>query len=101
MRTAVLTGVELPNVAPPGSTATIDIAGPGDAAAVTITIDGATVEAMAIEAFDTEARHPTRRARRWPSRTSSASLPVPITAGSVLTIGAGRLAGVVDAARER
>jgi hypothetical protein len=47
-----LTGVELPDVEPSGSTATIDIEGPGDAATVTITIDGPTFDAMAIEAFD-------------------------------------------------
>lgn len=47
-----LTGVELPNVDPPGSRATIDISGPGSSALVTVTIDDATVERMAIEAFE-------------------------------------------------
>jgi hypothetical protein len=46
-----MTGVELPNVSPAGSTATIDIAGPGDAATATITIDGRIFEAMASDAF--------------------------------------------------
>jgi hypothetical protein len=47
-----LTGAELPNVNPPGSLATVEIAGPADEATVTITIDGETVEAMAIAAFE-------------------------------------------------
>jgi hypothetical protein len=47
-----LTGVELPNVDPPGSKATVDIAGPGTSAVVTVTIDNATVERMGIEAFE-------------------------------------------------
>jgi hypothetical protein len=47
-----LTGVELPDVDPAGSTAAIDIGGAGDDATATITIDGPTFEAMAIEAFD-------------------------------------------------
>ncbi|HEX5015436.1 MAG TPA: hypothetical protein VFV72_14920 [Candidatus Limnocylindrales bacterium] len=47
-----LTGAELPNVDPPGSLATVEIDGPADDATVTVTIDGETVEAMAIEAFE-------------------------------------------------
>jgi hypothetical protein len=39
-------------VQPPGSLATVEINGPADDATVTITIDGETVEAMAIEAFE-------------------------------------------------
>jgi hypothetical protein len=45
-------GVELPGVDPPGSTATIDIAGRGPAADVTLTIDRATAEAIAAAAFE-------------------------------------------------
>ena len=84
----VLTGVELPNVDPPGSKASVDIAGPGDSAVVTITIDGATVEAMAIEAFD----------QKLGVRPSSATLTEPnvirfkagpVTAAGALTIGPG------------
>ena len=82
----VLTGVELPNVDPPGSKATVDIAGPGKSAVVTITIDGATVEAMAIEAFD----------QKLGVRPTSAKLSEPnvirfqagpVTAAGALTIG--------------
>jgi hypothetical protein len=47
-----LTGAELPNVDPPGSLATVEITGPADEATVRITIDGETVEAMAIAAFE-------------------------------------------------
>ena len=50
--TGRLTGVELPGIEPPGSLATIDIEGPGNAAVTTITIDGPTVEAMATAAFE-------------------------------------------------
>ena len=80
-----MTGVELPNVAPPGSTATIDIAGPGDAATVTITIDGPTFEAMAAEAFN----------KKLGIRPASVTLAEPnilrvvagpITASSVMTV---------------
>ena len=49
-----LAGVELPKVDPPGSEATLEIDGPGDGATATITIDAATVEAMALAAFERE-----------------------------------------------
>jgi hypothetical protein len=45
-------GVELPNVEPAGSLATVQIEGPADGAATTVTIDGETFEAMAIAAFE-------------------------------------------------
>jgi hypothetical protein len=47
-----LIGVELPNADPPGSLATVEIEGPAADATATITIDGDTVEAMAIAAFE-------------------------------------------------
>ena len=47
-----LTGAELPNVKPAGSLATVEVDGPADGATVTITIDGETVEAMAVDAFE-------------------------------------------------
>lgn len=47
-----LTGVELPDVNPPGSGATVDLAGPGDAAVVTITFDRSTAEAIAAASFE-------------------------------------------------
>lgn len=81
-----LTGVELPNVDPPGSKATVDIAGPGASAVVTVTIDNATVERMAIEAFE----------QKLGVRPSSATLSEPnvirftagpVTASGALTIG--------------
>jgi hypothetical protein len=46
--------VDLPNVDPPGSTGTVVIDGPADSAATTITIDGETIEAMALAAFETK-----------------------------------------------
>jgi hypothetical protein len=46
------TGVELPNIEPPGSLATIEIDGPADSATARIMIDGGTVEAMAVAAFE-------------------------------------------------
>lgn len=45
-------GVELPNIEPPGSLASVAIHGPADSATTTITIDGDTVEAMAMAAFE-------------------------------------------------
>jgi hypothetical protein len=84
----VLTGVELPNTRPPGSKANVDIAGPGNSAVVTITIDGTTVEAMAIEAFE----------QKLGVRPTSATLSEPnvirfkagpVTAAGALTIGPG------------
>lgn len=50
--TGELTGVELPGVDPRGSRATVEIAGRGPTATVTITFDGATAEAMAAAAFE-------------------------------------------------
>src|SRR5262245_66426428 len=47
-----LTGVELPDVEPPGSAATVEIAGPGRTAAVTITFDRSTAEAIAAAPFE-------------------------------------------------
>jgi len=52
--TGRMTGVELSGVEPAGSTATIDIAGRGPSAGVTITIDRATAEAIATAAFEHE-----------------------------------------------
>jgi len=49
-----LSGVELPGADPPGSTATVEIAGRGPSASVTITIDRSTAEAMAAAAFERE-----------------------------------------------
>ena len=49
-----LVGVELRGIDPPGSLATVSFEGPFDSAATTITIDGETVEAMAIAAFENE-----------------------------------------------
>jgi hypothetical protein len=49
--TGALMGVELPGVEPPGSTATVEIAGRGPSASVMITIDRSTAEAMAAAAF--------------------------------------------------
>jgi hypothetical protein len=89
----VLTGVQLPNVDPPGSKATVDIAGPGDSAVVTITIDSATVEAMATEAF----------IRKIGVRPTSATLSEPnvirfqagpVQASGALTIGPNGSLGV-------
>jgi hypothetical protein len=81
-----LTGVELPNVDPPGSKATVDIEGPGASAVVTVTIDNATVERMAIAAFE----------QKLGIRPASAALSEPnvirfqagpVTASGALTIG--------------
>ena len=47
-----LVGVELPGIDPPGSLATVAFEGPFDAATTTVTIDGETVEAMALAAFE-------------------------------------------------
>jgi hypothetical protein len=47
-----LTGVQLPGTEPPGSRATVEIAGRGPSASVTITIDRSTAEAMAAAAFE-------------------------------------------------
>jgi hypothetical protein len=52
--TGALTGIELPGVEPPGSTATAEIAGRGPSASVMITIDRSTAEAMAAAAFKRE-----------------------------------------------
>jgi hypothetical protein len=52
--TGGLSGVELPGADPPGSTATVEIAGRGPSASVTITIDRSTAEAMAAAAFERE-----------------------------------------------
>ena len=81
-----LTGVELPNVDPPGSKATVDIEGPGDAAVVTITIDGATVERMAAEAFQQKLGvRPTSTTLSEPNVIRFTAGPV--TAAGALTIG--------------
>jgi hypothetical protein len=77
-----LTGVELPNVDPPGSKATVDIKGPGDAAVVTITIDEATVERMAAEAFQQ------KLGVRPKSTTLSEPNVIRFTAGPVTAAGA-------------
>jgi hypothetical protein len=59
--TGRLTGVLLPGVKPPGSKATVEIAGRGPSASVTITIDRSTAEAMATAAFEQKAGlHPSR-----------------------------------------
>jgi hypothetical protein len=50
--TGELTGVELPGAEPRGSGATVEIAGRGPSASVTITIDRSTAEAMAAAAFE-------------------------------------------------
>jgi LmeA-like phospholipid-binding len=50
--TGELTGVELPGVEPAGSLAAVEIDGRGPSAAVTITIDRSTAEAMAAAAFE-------------------------------------------------
>ena len=50
--TGTLTGVELPGVEPPGSKATVALAGRGPSASVTMTIDRSTAEAMAKAAFE-------------------------------------------------
>jgi hypothetical protein len=47
-----LVGVELPGIDPPGSLANVEFDGPFDAATTTVTIDGETVEAMALAAFE-------------------------------------------------
>ena len=47
-----LIGVELPGIDPPGSLATVTFEGPFDSATTTVTIDGETVEAMALAAFE-------------------------------------------------
>jgi hypothetical protein len=52
--TGALTGVELTGAEPPGSTATVEIAGRGRSASVTVTIDRSTAEAMAAAAFERE-----------------------------------------------
>jgi hypothetical protein len=80
-----MTGVELPNVSPPGSTATIDIAGPGDAATATITIDGPTFEAIASEAFNEKIGiRPTSVTLGEPNVLNIVAGP--ITASSVMTV---------------
>lgn len=50
--TGELNGVELPGAAPPGSKATVEIAGRGPSPAVTIAIPRSTAEAMATTAFE-------------------------------------------------
>jgi hypothetical protein len=91
-----MTGVELPNVDPPGSKATVEIDGPGDSATVTVTIDDATVEAMAIEAFE----------EKLGVRPSNAELSEPnvirvqagpVTAAGALTVGPDGSLGVATA----
>jgi hypothetical protein len=52
--TGALTGVELPGAEPPGSTATVEIAGRGPSPSVMIAIDRSTAEAMASAAFERE-----------------------------------------------
>jgi hypothetical protein len=47
-----LVGVELPGIDPPGSLADVAFEGPFDAATTTVTIDGETVESMALAAFE-------------------------------------------------
>jgi hypothetical protein len=46
-----ISGVELPNVQPAGSDASIEIHGPAGSATATVTIDGDAVEQMALAAF--------------------------------------------------
>lgn len=89
----VLTGVELPNVDPPGSKASVDIAGPGDSAVVTVTVDSATVEAMAIEAFDQKLGvRPTSATLSEPNVIRFQAGPVKVA--GALTIGPGGSLGV-------
>jgi hypothetical protein len=77
-----LTGVELPNVQPPGAKAIVEIDGPGDAATVTVRIDDATVEAMAMASFE----------QKLGVRPTSAKLSEPnvisVQAGPVEAVGA-------------
>jgi hypothetical protein len=81
-----LTGVELPNVDPPGSKATVDIAGPGDSAVVRITINDATVERMAAVAFEQKLGvRPTSTTLSEPNVIRFTAGPV--TAAGALTIG--------------
>jgi hypothetical protein len=88
-----LTGVELPNVDPPGSKATVDIAGPGKSAVVTVRIDNATVQRMAIEAFEEKLGvRPTSATLSEPNVIRFQAGPV--TASGALTIGADGSLGV-------
>jgi DUF2993 family protein len=83
-----LTGVELPNVDPPGSKATVDISGPGSSAVVTITIDDATVERMAAAAFEQKLGvRPTSTTLSEPNVIRFKAGPV--QAAGALTIGPG------------
>ena len=87
-----LEGVELPGIDPPGSRATVAFEGPVESAATTITIDGETVESMAIAAFENQL------GVRPSGATLSAPNVIRIQAGPVevagaLTIGPG---GTVD-----
>ena len=75
-------------------TADVDIAGAGRRGGATITSTARRSSAMAVEAFDAEARR-RRRARRWSRRTSSGSTRRATVDGGrrARAIGAGRLAG--------
>ena len=83
-----MTGVELPNVDPPGSLATVEIAGPADDAIVTVTIDAETVEAMALAAFEA----------KLGVRPDSATLEEPNTIR--VRAGAIQLAGTLEVAAD-
>jgi len=91
--TGTLTGVVLPGVKPAGSKATVELAGRGPSASVTITIDRSTAEAMATAAFE-------QRTGLHPSRvTLSAPNAIRFNAGQVdvsgsITVGADGSLGV-------
>lgn len=83
----LLSGVEL-NVEPPWSKATIEIDGPGDSATATITIDGRTASAMAVEAFEEELGvRPDSVSLRDPNVVRAQAGPVEVA--GALTIGPG------------
>ena len=83
-----MTGVQLPNVDPPGSLATVEIAGPADDATVRVTIDAETVEAMALAAFEA----------KLGVRPDTATLEEPNTIR--VRSGAIQLAGVLEVAAD-
>ena len=91
-----LTGVELPDIDPPGSAATVDIAGPGRTATVTITFDRSIAEAIAAEAFE-------QRTGVRPTTTRLSAPNVvrftagPVEASGALTVGRDGSLGVTTA----
>jgi hypothetical protein len=91
-----LTGVELPNVDPPGSKATIEISGPGDSAVATVTIDGRTVEAMAIEAFEQKLGVRPTSAKLTPPNVIRVQAG-PVEVAGAVTVGPGGSLGVSTA----